>query len=51
MVEINQTPHIVGGRPGGHHFAVGHSDIYYEKKLKEIFMIAADNAEGILYSE
>ena len=30
---------------------IGQIDIYYEKKLKEIFMIAADNPEGILYNE
>ncbi len=32
------------------HF-VGNIDIYYERKLKEVFMEAADNPEGILYHE
>lgn len=50
MVEINQTPHIVGGRPGVRTYT-GQTDIYYEKKLKEIFTLAADNPEGILYNE
>ena len=30
---------------------VGNVDIYYEKKLKEIFLQAADNPEGLLYNE
>ena len=51
MVEINQTPHVVGGKIGASHYSSAPSDIYYEKKLKEIFMMAADNSEGIIYSE
>ena len=50
MVEINQTPHIVGGAIQ-RNFGLGQVDIYYEKKLKEVFMIAADNPEGLLYDE
>ena len=50
MVEINQTPHVVGGRQGVRPFT-GQIDIYYEKKLKEIFVLAADNPEGILHNE
>ena len=48
MVKINQTPHIVGGsktRP-----YVGNVDIYYEKKLKEVFFEADDNTESIIYN-
>ena len=30
---------------------MGQVDIYYEKKLKEVFIIAADNPEGIIYTE
>ena len=33
------------------HYPLGTVDIYYEKKLKEIFMDAADNPEGIIYDE
>lgn len=48
MVEINQTPHVVGGKIGARHYSSALSDIYYEKKLREIFMTAADNPEGII---
>jgi hypothetical protein len=30
---------------------VHHSDIYFEKKLKDAFVDQADNAEGIIYDE
>ena len=51
MVEIAQTPTVVGGpriKPTPY---LGNIDIYYEKKLMEIFLLAADNTEGLLYNE
>ena len=52
MVEINTSPNIVyGGQKKAKFIPFGSSDIYYEQKLKEMFYIAADNPEGILYSE
>ena len=52
MVEISKTPNVVyGGQKKQKFIPFGSSDIYYEQKLKEVFYMAADNPEGILYSE
>lgn len=51
MVEIDQSPTVVGGGARVRSTPyVGNVDIYYERKLKEIFLLAADNAEGLLYN-
>ena len=51
MVEIDQSPTVVGGGRVKSTPYVGNVDIYYEKKLKEIFLLAADNPEGLLYNQ
>lgn len=50
MVEIDQSPTVVGGARIKATPYIGNIDIYYEKKLKEIFLLAADNPEGLLYN-
>lgn len=51
MVEVCQTPQVFGGSRMKQTPFIGNVDIYYEKKLKEIFLLAADNPEGLLYNE
>lgn len=50
MVEINKSPQVFGGnqsRP-----TAGHkTNIYFERKLRDVFYEAADNAEGTIYGE
>ena len=52
MVEISMSPTIVyGNATKKKYIPFGSSDIYYEQKLKEVFYEAADNPEGIIFSE